>query len=319
MPRPAHHFVRLLAVVAIAFTSACSKTNSQAENTARSAAPATTATTTATPPKPCKEQKFGGDRPVQLELPAGYDCSKGAPLLIVLHGYTGTGPGTIDYFGIKAAADKRGFLYLGPDGSKDGSGNQFWNATDACCNFAKTPIDDSMYLSQLIDDVGTEWNLDKKRVFIIGHSNGGFMAYRMACEHRTQIAAIASLAGAMTDDIANCPGGEEVSVLQIHGTADETISYQGGSLIGNPYPSAKSSTQDWVESNGCSPTEIVSNNELDLVDDLPGNDTTPVTYTGCKNATEVSLWTINSGMHTPKLSPSFASAVVDFFYAHPKN
>jgi polyhydroxybutyrate depolymerase len=262
---------------------------------------------------------FGGDRPVRLELPLVYDCLKGGPLLVVLHGYTGTGPGTVEYFGLKAEAEKRGLLYLAPDGTKDGSGNQFWNATSACCNFAKTLIDDSAYLSKLIDEVQTEWNVDKKRVFVIGHSNGGFMAYRMACEHRTQISAIVSLAGAMTNDGANCPGGEEVSVLQIHGTADETIMFDGGSIIGNPYPSAKVSVLDWVTSNGCSPAEKKSTTLLDLDANLTGNDTSQVSYTGCKNSTEVGFWTINGGVHTPKLSTSFATAVVDFFYAHPKN
>jgi polyhydroxybutyrate depolymerase len=327
MPGFARKLVGLLGVFAFGFTSACS-TDSQTTNVGGTkTATATTTTskkatstdeTAANPRASCQERVFGGDRPVRLELPLVYDCRKGGPLLVVLHGYSGTGPGTIDYFGIKAESEKRGFLYLGPDGTKDSSGKQFWNATSACCNFSNTAIDDSAYISKLIDDVGAEWNVDRTRVFLLGHSNGGFMAYRMACEHRTQIAGIASLAGAMPDDISNCPSGEEVSVLQIHGTADETISYEGGSLLGNRYPSAKSSVLDWVSSNGCNPTEKVSKTQLDLVEDLAGSDTDQIVFTGCKRSTEVALWTINRGVHTPKLSASFASAVVDFLYAHTK-
>jgi polyhydroxybutyrate depolymerase len=271
------------------------------------------------PPAPCKERTFGGDRPVRLELPLVYDCLKGGPLVVVLHGYTGNGAGTIDYFGIKAEAENRGFLYLGPDGTKDSNGSQFWNASDACCNFAKTAVDDSAYLSKLIDDVQREWNVDKKRVFLVGHSNGGFMSYRMACEHRSQIAAIASLAGAMPLDAKNCPTGEEVSVLQIHGTADETISYEGGSILGNAYPSAQTSITNWVTSNGCAEAAIKSTTLLDLDAGVSGPETSQVAHTGCKNGTEVGFWTINGGVHTPRLSPTFASAVVDFFYAHPKS
>jgi polyhydroxybutyrate depolymerase len=320
MSRSVRSIVRLVSAAAIFLTAACSKADSndaKTENAATTAKPVTT-----TPTAPCKERTFGGDRPVRLQLPLVYDCLEGGPLLVVLHGYTGNGPGTIDYMGIKAAAETRGFLYLGPDGTKDGSGNQFWNASNACCNFAKSAVNDSAYLSKLIDDVSTEWNVDTKRVFLIGHSNGGFMAYRMACEHQTQIAAIASLAGAMPDDIKDCSGGnggEEVSVLQIHGTDDETISFEGGSLLGNRYPSAKVSVLDWVASNGCSPAEVPATTKLDLVEDLPGDDTNQISFTGCKNTTEVGLWTINRGIHTPKLSASFASAVIGFFDAHPKN
>jgi polyhydroxybutyrate depolymerase len=317
MSRSVPSIVRSLTVIAI--TSACSNADSQTVNTKISVAPTTSETAIAATAAPCKERTFGGDRPARLELPLVWDCRKGGPLLVVLHGYTGNGPGTIEYMGIKAEAEKRGFLYLGPDGTKDSSGNQFWNASDACCNFAKTAVDDSAYLSKLIEEVSKEWNVDKKRVFLVGHSNGGFMAYRMACEHRTQIAAVASLAGAMPNDMKNCPGGEEVSVLQIHGTADETISFDGGSLIGTRYPSATVSVLDWVASNGCEPTEVKSKTQLDLVEDLAGDDTDQVKYTGCKNGSEVGLWTINSGVHTPRLSASFASAMVGFFYAHPKS
>jgi polyhydroxybutyrate depolymerase len=329
MTRLLRIFVRSFTFVVVVITSACSNAGSRDASTGNTATanatspaatevstPTTTATTAA-----CTNTEFGGDRPVRLEVASTYDCRTGNALLIVLHGYTGNGPGTIDYFGIKAEAEKRGFLYLGPNGTKDSSGNQFWNASSACCDFAKTAVDDSAYLSKLIDDVGAEWNVDRNRVYVLGHSNGGFMAYRMGCEHRTQIAAIASLAGAMPDDIATCPNGEEVSVLQIHGSADETISFEGGSLFGNPYPSAKSSVLDWVESNGCDRSEVASARQLDLVSDVSGTDTTETTrvvYSGCNKGTAVELWTINDGVHTPKLSASFAAEVLEFFVTHPK-
>jgi polyhydroxybutyrate depolymerase len=306
-------FARSITMAAILAITACSNTEPKADRTTESAA-----TVAAAPSASCKNTEFGGDRPVRLEVPSTYDCRTGSELLVVLHGYTGNGPGTIDYFGIEAEAEKRGFLYMGPNGTKDAAGNQFWNASSACCDFAKTAVDDSAYLSKLIDDVQAEWNVDRKRVFLIGHSNGGFMAYRMACEHRVQIAAIASLAGAMPDDAANCPGGEEVSVLQIHGTADETISFEGGSLLGNLYPSAQTSVLDWVASNKCNPAPVTTAQRLDLVTDLAGTDTTQVAYGSCNNATEVGFWKITDGVHTPQLSASFAPEVMQFFNKHPK-
>ena len=271
--------------------------------------------------KPCKTTVFGGARPTTIGVPTMYRCEKAAPLVVVLHGYTGTGAGTADYLGMKAESEKRGFLYLAPDGTKDGAGNQFWNASAACCDFGQTKVDDSAYISKLIDDVATEWNVDSKRVYLVGHSNGGFMSYQMACEHSGQIAAIASLAGAMRADAATCKSAEPVSVVQIHGTADTTIRFEGGEIFANPYPAATQSVADWQKTNGCKTKATTSANEddLDLDKSLAGDDTDVALYSKCGGKTEVALWTIKDGVHTPALTPGFAAAVVDFFEAHPKS
>ena len=270
------------------------------------------------PARPCQQTEFGGPRPVMLGVPTTYRCERAAPLVVALHGYTGNGGGVVQYFGIKAEAEKRGYLYLAPNGTTDGAGNNFWNATTACCDFAKTNVDDTAYLSTLISDVAEEWNVDPKRVYFMGHSNGGFMSYRMACEHSDTIAAIASLAGAMRADADTCTPAQPVSVIQVHGTSDTTISYQGGQIGANPYPSAEQSVRGWQTLNGCATDATSSAGVYDLDEVIPGLDTDTVTYSGCRNATEVALWTIPNGPHSPQLSAGFASAVFDFFDAHPK-
>ena len=135
---------------------------------------------------------IGGDRPVNVIVPAGYTPGKAAPLLILLHGYSASGAIEDAYLGVAAEADKRGFLYAHPDGTIDSQNNRFWNASDACCNLDPVPskVDDSAYLSKLIADISAHYTVDPKRVYFFGHSNGGFMSYRMACEHADKIAAI---------------------------------------------------------------------------------------------------------------------------------
>lgn len=224
----------------------------------------------------------------------------------------------VDYFRLKDEAEKRGFLYVAPDGTKDGVGNRFWNASEACCDFGRTNVDDSAYLANLIADVKREWNVDAKRVYLAGFSNGGFMSYRMACENSDTIAAIASLAGSMRADGATCTPTEPISVVQIHGTADATIRYDGGQIGSNSYPSAKESVTRWQVANGCGAQPTTSAKKHDLDEALPGNDTDVVLYATCRNATAVALWTIADGAHTPALRPDFATAVLDFFEAHPK-
>ena len=213
----------------------------------------------------CASPTFGDDRPVDLYVPDSYDCASPAPLVMMLHGYTSAGPIKEAYFNIKAEADKRGFLYLFPTGTKDGFGNNFRNATRCVLQLLNSTIDDLGYLSKLIADIQGEYNVDPKRVFLIGHSNGGFMLYRMACEHSNQIAAIASLAGATFVDMkTKCANPSPVSILQIHGTSDEVISYSGGSLPVGQYPSAEVSAASWATVNSCKSGPKDEPGKLDL-------------------------------------------------------
>ena len=156
------------------------------------------------------ELVVGGDRPVTVHVPASYDASRPAPLLILLHGYTLSGQEIDAYFDLAPAAEARGFVYAFPDGTIDSDGNRFWNATDACCNFDGAAVDDVAYLTDLIAEIQAELAIDPKRIALVGHSNGGFMSYRMACERANLVAAIVSLAGASFAEAADCAPSEPV-------------------------------------------------------------------------------------------------------------
>ena len=179
-----------------------------------------------------------------------------APLLIVLHGYSSSGEEHDAYFHLGEAAMQRGFLYAYPDGTVDSSGNRFWNATDACCDFDPRGVDDVAYLAGVIAEAQASLAVDPRRIYLIGHSNGAFMSYAMACAHADQIAAIVSLAGATFVDPADCAPAAPVAVLQIHGTADDTIAFEGGQIVLGggrsmaPYPGAETSVATWATYDG---------------------------------------------------------------------
>ena len=176
-----------------------------------------------------------GELPVHV--PSSYSAAAPAPLIVLLHGYTSSGAGQDTYMQVSALKDAYGFILVAPDGTREDSGNRprFWNASAACCNFAGSTVDDVAYLTGLIDAVKADYAVDDKRVYLFGHSNGGFMAYRMAHEHGDAIAAIASLAGADQSRPRPEPP-EPVHVLQIHGTADTAIPYEGGGFRDEPVP-----------------------------------------------------------------------------------
>jgi polyhydroxybutyrate depolymerase len=260
---------------------------------------------------------IGGDRPVAVHVPPSYAPGVAMPLVIMLHGYSASGAIEESYLMLTAQADARGFLYATPDGTKDSGGQRFWNATDACCNFQPPMIDDSTYLSTLVTQISARFTVDPKRVFFVGHSNGAFMSYRMACEHADQIAAIVSLAGAMDADPAKCKPSAPVSVLEIHGDVDTTIPYAGGSNFGHAFPGAETSVSDWVTLDGCSATADTTSPDLDLTANL-GAETKVTKYDGCKSGGHAELWKMQGAAHIPTFNATFAPAVVDFLFAHPK-
>lgn len=242
------------------------------------------------------------------------------PLIVALHGYGSSSAFVDAYFRLTQRSDQRGFLLVHPEGTVDRRGHRFWNATDACCNLDAAPVDDSTYLSGLITAVAARYTVDPKRVFVVGHSNGGFMAHRLACDHADQIAAIVSLAGAMDADPTKCRPSAPVSVLQIHGTADATIEYAGGTFAaGHAYPGARATAGAWVALDRCAATPAPAAAPLDVDLTLAGAETTVERYTaGCAAGTAVELWTIRGGAHIPALGPAFPDRLIDFLFAHPK-
>lgn len=260
-----------------------------------------------------------------MHVPASYDASKPAPLFLLLHGYTGSGDEIIENFNIGAAAEQHGFVYAAPDGTTDSNGERFWNATDACCNFNGSSVDDVAYLSGVIADIGDELAIDPKRIAVVGHSNGGFMSYRMACERADLVAAIVSLAGETFVDPADCTPSEPVSVAQVQGTADQVIDFDGGGPLtagSKAYPGAVATAEAWAKNDGCSAEPSALGAKIDVDTDLKDGadpaETSVQEWSGCEAGATVQLWTIPNGGHGPALTPAFADAVIRFLVEHPK-
>lgn len=254
-----------------------------------------------------------------VTVPSGYTGEVPAPLIVLLHTYGNTGAGQNQYMGLSGLADSYGFIMVAPDGTPSAAnGNpRFWNASRACCNWGGKDLDDVGYITGLIEAVKAEYRIDEKRVFILGHSNGAFMAHRLAYERSADIAAIVSLAGA--DETGERPApAHPIHVLQIHGTGDAAISYDGGEIQGNAYPSARQSVLNWAKRNGCAGGGLDAG-MLDLDRSLDGMESTITRHaSGCKTGGSAELWTIADGAHLPELSEHFTPLVVEWLLGHPK-
>ena len=208
------------------------------------------------------------DRPYELRVSSKYDASVPAPLVIAFHGYGDNDDAASleKWMKLTPTADERGYLYALPNGTYDKVHQRFWNATDACCNFYSSKVDDVAYIAALIDDVARTHNLDRKRVYLTGISGGGFMVHRLACDISDRIAAVVSISGATYDDASQCNPTSAVSIVELHGDADDVVPYAGGTVGGSgpPVPSAHDTVQHWATYNGCVGSIHATGMPLDL-------------------------------------------------------
>jgi poly(3-hydroxybutyrate) depolymerase len=261
------------------------------------------------------------ERPATIRVPSTYDPQVPTPLLIALHGYSSSPQEDFEVLlPFAEVAEARGMLLCYPEGTKESDGDRFWNATLACCNFFGSEVDDSGYLRDLIDDATQLLNVDPKRIYLVGGSNGGFMAYRMACEHADVIAGIVSIAGATFLDPANCKPPGPINVLQIHGTTDETVPYEGGPLYdGGPLiPGAHETIDQWAAFNGCAGKVVETELSLDLFGDAELDSSVTYFQLQVPGGT-VELWTIEGrSSHAKEWSSQVPALTVDWLLAHPK-
>jgi polyhydroxybutyrate depolymerase len=238
------------------------------------------------------------------------------PLVVLLHGYGSTGARQEAYMKVVSLADKEKFVLVVPDGTENSRRERFWNAGPICCDFFNSRVNDEQFLVDLVKYVSARNNVDSRRVYFIGHSNGGAMAYRIACHHRELVAAMASLAGVGQDEMPACGGSDSVGVLHIHGTSDEEVNYLGGLRFGKPYVSAVELSSRWAELNQCEARNQKLPQKIDLVRNLPGDETEISAWASCGRGVKNELWTIERGNHVPALSVDFIDKVYAFLSAH---
>lgn len=208
-------------------------------------------TTTAAPVEPATAppDETAAARDYGVEAPDG--DTTGLPLVVLLHGFGGSGAQVRDAAGLEPAAAARGLraVFAYPDGTGDEGFPRSWNA-GGCCPFANLDgVPDVDFLATLIADVVREYALDPRRVVVAGHSNGGMMAYRLACERPEAVRAIVVGAGALMTDA--CTPTAPVTVLHLHGALDATVPLAGGATSGIAFPSAERSAGDYARAAGC--------------------------------------------------------------------
>ncbi|MDA7653519.1 prolyl oligopeptidase family serine peptidase [bacterium] len=257
-------------------------------------------------------------RAVKTYIPKGYNSDNKYPLILNLHGYSLNSDWHNNYFSLKSLADEKGFIFCIPDGLRDSQNNQRWNATDACCGSRNDLSDDSKYLREVIDSAIKKFSVDRKRIYSMGFSNGGFMSYRIAYDHSDILAAIAPIAGVGYKDKNKVTPKHPVHLLHIHGTSDATVPFEGGNWGGPHFPGAVENLRNWAEYNKCNKEEEPKVKSIDIDNNIPGNDTAIIRFINEKNNCTVELWKVHGGQHIIPFTGDGQRMVVDWLLDHSK-
>ncbi len=217
-----------------------------------------------------------------------------APVVLALHGAAMNGPMMAWLSGLNKKSDEAGFIVAYPSGTGP-AGLLTWNAGGFTGKPGVRKPDDVAFIGKVLDDMATVANIDTKRVFACGMSNGAMMSYRLAAEMSDRIAAIAPVAGTIA--IENSRPQRAVPVLHIHGTEDRLVPFGGPSeklpaII--KFKSVADSIQTWVKLDGCDEapaTDVLSRDGDELK-------ITRTTYSGGRDGAEVVLIVVEGGGHT---------------------
>lgn len=238
----------------------------------------------------------GQDRNYLVHIPPKYDPMKPTPVVLAFHGGGANASNMVAFSGLNKKSDEVGFIVIYPSGTGRLEKVLTFNAGNCCSYAMNNKINDVDFTRKILDDIAKVANIDPKRVFATGMSNGGIMAYLLASELSDRIAAIGPVSGPM--GTVNCKPKRPVSVIHFHGTADENAPFQGGKgkgQSGTDFYSVEHSINAWVKANGCKSDPIVSMLPEKVKD---GTSVVRKTYGSGKDGSEVVLIEIKGGGHT---------------------
>ncbi len=239
-------------------------------------------------------------RTFRVYVPTIYNSQTARPLVFNFHGSGGTGSNFESATKFRQVADTANFILITPNGTVDPVYPQFgqgWNNFSCCYT-----VNDVLFVSEMIAKLVGEFNVDTTRIYSSGYSNGGFMGYDLACQLSNKFAAIASVAGSMiTSRLQTCSPGRAVSILEIHGTNDFNVPYNGGINAGQTLAAVDSVLKLWVGHDQCAATPIITS--LPNTNTSDGSTVKRYVWPNCAGGSSVELLKVISGGHTwPGLS-----------------
>lgn len=221
-----------------------------------------------------------------LYVPTTYQVGQSVPLVFVLHGFTQSAQTIMDVTEFNAVSESNNFIVAYPNGV----GNA-WNTHSGFPGGSSA--DDIGFIDALADSLSAEFGIDTTRVYSCGFSAGGFLSHRLACESPRCFAAIASVSGTMSNNASDdCAPQHSTPVMQIHGTSDIIVSYNGSIFSGIGVSDV---ITQWSGLLNCPTTPVIT--ALPDIDTGDGSTVEKQVYTPCDGSSEVVLLKVNGGGH----------------------
>ena len=233
------------------------------------------------------ESRGQHSRTYRIHVPEKYNDTHPTGVVLVFHGHGGNAAGMEAGSGFSTLADQQDFLAVYPQGLLDGQNKPFW-ADIGPIDFG---IDDVLFVSDILNDVQQKYCVDAHRIYATGFSNGGGMTNLLACRMAGRIAAFAPLSGDDYTIPSGCHPGRPVPLLNMHGTADPLLPYNGIPVSVNPdwpLPSLPSYLQTWATRDGCTHGPDIFLREQKV---------TGMQWTGCRGNVSVVHYRIEGGGH----------------------
>jgi polyhydroxybutyrate depolymerase len=228
-------------------------------------------------------------RSYKLYIPSIYSGNMAVPLLFNFHGYTSNSNEQMIYGNFRNIADTANFLVVHPQGTLDVNNTTHFNV-----GWGGSSVDDVGFTEALIDSLSAAYSINQNRIYAVGMSNGGFMSFKLACELSNKIAAVGSVTGSMLPStLVNCNATHQMPVIQIHGTVDGTVPYNGSA---GWTASITNVLNHWATFNNCSPVPTLVNVVNTNLSD--GSTVEKYTYENGDNCSEVVHFKVTNGQHT---------------------
>ncbi len=230
-----------------------------------------------------------------VHIPPKYDAAKPTPVVLALHGAAMNGKLMEAFSGLSRKADEANFIVVYPNGTGPGDILLTWNAGGFPLAAVKNRSDDVAFLGKVLDELPKLANVDTKRVYVTGMSNGGMMSYRLAAELADRVAAFAPVAGTQAFD--KLSPKRPVPLLHIHGTKDTLVPFEGYRNATKGVAailSVEESVNAWVKANGCKTEPKISETPM-TKDKLK---VIRKDYGAGESGAEVILYVIEGGGHT---------------------
>ena len=227
----------------------------------------------------------GLEREYLLYVPKSYDPRIPTSLVITIHGAGIYPAAQRDLSRWNDVADAHGFVVVYPAGLTT-VGPRIWRV-----GTGPALGQDVQFISDLIDTMRARYNIDARRVYANGLSNGGGMSFALSCTLPHRIAAVGLVGAALTIPFRWCPDPKPVPLIMFHGTADSAAKYHGGTsyVALEGFPDVPRWAADWARRNECASGPR---------DSATASDVTLRAWRRCRNDADVDFYIIAEGGHT---------------------